>query len=56
MYKCVCYGKIHSFKTKKEAVKFWKECALYSEGSERERYISILMQLDEGRKECNGDN
>lgn len=49
---CICYNQAHWFSSKKKAEAFFKDCAYNSEGAERDRYIEILMQLDEGRKVC----
>ena len=43
-----CYGKEKQWATKEEAIKFFIECALCSEGSERDRYMTILKKLDNG--------
>ena len=49
---CICYNKEHTFSSRKKAEAFFKDCAYNSEGAERDRYIEILMQLDEGRAIC----
>ena len=52
---CFCYGDRHEFSSRKKAVEFFKDCMYNSEGSERDRYISILMQLEAGNKVCYDD-
>ena len=42
-----CYGKTEKMERSK-AIKFYRECADYSEGSERERYVNILFGLMDG--------
>ena len=49
---CWCYGDRHLFNTKKEALAFFKDCARNSEGSERDRYMNIIFQLEEGKRNC----
>ena len=39
------YGKWRSFPNKDSAVMFFKECAFGSEGSERDRYVTILRNI-----------
>lgn len=49
---CSTYGKEKKFKSRKDAINFFKECIIGSEGSEQSRYISVLMQLMNGDKYC----
>ena len=35
---------------RKEAIDFYKECVCFCEGSERDRYINILIGLESGDK------
>lgn len=42
----VCYDTLYVFKTKEEAKKYFTECYELSEGAERERYASILIDLN----------
>lgn len=44
----VCYNGLSVWKSKQEAIKFYKECAAWSEGSEKERYTIILLDLMDG--------
>lgn len=39
------YGKRTHYNTREEAIAFYEECILGTEGSERERYLDIYMQL-----------
>lgn len=41
-----------TFSSKKKAIEFFEDCMFNSEGSERDRYISILQQLKEGKTVC----
>lgn len=52
---CSTYGREKKFKSRKGAINFFKECMMYSEGSEQSRYISILMQLMDGDKYCSDE-
>ena len=46
-----CYGDTET-KTRLDAIKFYRECAVMSEGCEKERYMNILLDLYSGKKEC----
>lgn len=48
----ICYGKSRFYEKRTDAIRFFKECADCSEGSERERYLNILMDLYEGKTKC----
>lgn len=39
-----CGGYIKPFKNIEEVIEFYKECTYYCEGSERERYMNIVME------------
>lgn len=39
-----CGGYVRPYKNMKEVLKFFKECASYCEGSERERYMTIVLE------------
>lgn len=43
-----CYGKTDTYATRQEAIKFYKEGIRCSEGAEQERYLRIVMQLEDG--------
>ena len=47
----VCYGKKREM-SRMEAKMEMLECMLNSEGSEKERYINIYMDLMSGKKVC----
>lgn len=38
-----CGGYIKPYKNIKEVIEFFKECTYYCEGSERERYMNIIV-------------
>ena len=46
------YGKDRTFDDRKEAIDFYEECVLGSEGSERDRYVEILIDLRSGKTYC----
>ena len=46
----ICYGHKDEWESKDEAIKYYMECANASEGSERERYMTIILQLLDGQK------
>ena len=48
--KITCYGKTEITERSK-AIKFYRDCADHSEGSERERYVNILFGLMDGLNE-----
>lgn len=50
--KVTCYGRTREFKTRKEAIDFYRLCWLSSEGSEHTRYDNILFELNSGYTEC----
>lgn len=52
---CSTYGREKKFKSRKDAINFFKECIIGSEGSEQSRYVSILMQLMNGDKYCSDE-
>lgn len=49
-----CYGKEERRK-RKDAIKFYLECMMYSEGCERDRYTNIYLQLLSGQTYCNDE-
>lgn len=42
----------HEFKSKKEAIKFYVDCVIWSEGSARNRYAEVIAQLECGKTYC----
>lgn len=50
--KTICYGKERIWDKKEEAIEFFIDCMLNSEGSERERYCNILSSLKANLKVC----
>ena len=49
--KITCYGQTET-RTRKDALKFYREAMRACEGSERDRYTNIVMQLEDGATEC----
>lgn len=50
--KTICYGKEQIWDKKEDAIEFFVDCMLNSEGSERERYCNILSSLKGNLKVC----
>lgn len=50
--KTICYGTERTFDDRQEAVDFYEKCVMNSEGSERERYVEILIDLRCGKTIC----
>lgn len=50
--KTICYGTERTFDDRQEAVDFYERCVMNSEGSERERYVEILIDLRCGKTIC----
>lgn len=48
----VCYGSRQIWKSRKDAIAFYTEGVTACEGSERDRYVNVLMELMCGRKIC----
>ena len=44
----VNYNRLSVWKSRKEAINFYKDCAAFSEGSEKERYTILLLDLMDG--------
>ena len=47
-----CYGHKDKWESKEKAIGYFSECAMCSEGSERERYMNIILQLLNGQIKC----
>lgn len=54
LVKITCYRKTETMERSK-AMKFYRECADNSEGSERDRYVNILFGLMDGLKEVSDE-
>ena len=50
--KTICYGKERIWDKKEDAIEFFVDCMLNSEGSARERYCNILFSLKANLKVC----
>ena len=50
--KVVCYNQIENWHTRKNALKFFRECARNCEGAERDRYINIVWDLEDKKTIC----
>lgn len=49
-----CYGETEK-RRRKEALDFYYDCMLNSDGSERDRYTNIYLQLKAGLKKCSDE-
>lgn len=49
---CKCYGTEQEFSSRSKAKKFYLECIAWSEGAERDRYVNILLDLEDGKNYC----
>ncbi len=49
--KITCYGKTKEY-TRKQALKEFREAIRCCEGSERDRYVNIVCQLEDGETVC----
>lgn len=50
--KVTCYGETKIWDSRQDAIKEFREGMICCEGSERERYTNIYLQLTSGCKEC----
>ena len=48
----VCYGKKREWESRNEAIAFYVDCMLNSEGAEQERYLEIYLDLMAGKTLC----
>lgn len=46
----ICYGQKKEWHEREEAIRFFKEGILSTDGSERERYVNIVSDLEAGKK------
>ena len=53
--KTICYGQTREWNDSEAAMKFFLDCFMNSEGSERERYYNILVKLRSGLNICTDD-
>ena len=52
----VCYGQRREWPSRKEAMDFFEEGILGSEGSEQERYVTIYFKLKNGATEASDES
>ncbi len=50
--KVTCYGKVKVYDDRQAAIDFFEKCVVNSEGSERNRYVEILIDLRSGKIDC----
>lgn len=48
----VCYNQIELWHDRDNAIDFFKDCARNCEGAERDRYLNILWDLEDGEEIC----
>lgn len=48
----ICYGKKQEWSSRNEAIAFYVDCMLGSEGAEQERYLKIFLDLMTGKTVC----
>ena len=53
--KTICYGKERIWDSREKAISFFEEGILACEGSERDRYLSIVCKLKCGLEVCSDD-
>ena len=52
MIEIVCYNRIEKWHSRKNALRFFRDCARNCEGAERDRYIEIVWDLEDGLIRC----
>lgn len=45
LVKVLCYGEVETYPTRTEAINFYKDATYGLDGSEKDRYMNILMDL-----------
>ena len=50
--KTVCYGKEKLWDTREDAIDYYADGVLNSEGSEQQRYLKVLVDLTLGKSVC----
>lgn len=50
-----CYDEKSLWTNRNDAINFYKECYLCSDGHEKERYAKILSELYSGKNECSDE-
>ena len=48
----ICYGQRETWRSRQEAKKFYFEAMVCCEGSERDRYTNIYIDLEDGKTLC----
>ena len=48
----ICYNQREEWNDRQEAIKFFRDAMMNSEGSEHERYFKILSELEAGETIC----
>ena len=52
----ICYGQAKEWENRWDAIDFFKEGAMACDGSERDRYTTILLKLMAGETTCSDSN
>ena len=48
----ICYGQAKEWENRWDAIDFFKEGVMACDGSEKDRYMTILLKLLAGETEC----
>lgn len=52
MVTVICYGKEEKWESRKKAIAFYAEAMMCCEGSERDRYTNVYLDLMSGKEVC----
>ena len=52
----ICYGQAKEWENRWDAIDFFKEGAMACDGSEKDRYSTILLKLMAGETTCSDSN
>lgn len=52
MVTTICYGEKREWESRLDAISFFTEAMMYSEGSERDRYTNVYIDLVNGKDIC----
>ena len=47
-----CYNRIEHWENRDNAIQFYRDACMHSEGAERERYVNIYFDLTSGKDVC----
>lgn len=52
----ICYRQKRIWSSRDDAIKFYTEGVMMSEGSEKDRYMNVLLKLQAGKNVCTDDD